>query len=190
MTWKLVVAVLFAVVAHAEVNLSPRAAALLAELPFTDAERQRILEGDLVTTARATRRRIASSRSRSPGRRGGSAALHRRQAGARSQPFERRDGEVQRAPGDDTGAVETELKNLLLARYPAYRAARGALRGDAGAREEVSEFPERASSPSSTVNVSTIVHSLDMQSIACPPPTDRASRAHSVRPRSRSGRSP
>ena len=60
MTWKLVVAVLFAVVAHAEVNLSPRAAALLAELPFTDAERQRILEGDLVTTARATRRRIAS----------------------------------------------------------------------------------------------------------------------------------
>jgi hypothetical protein len=47
-----IVAVLLAVsAAHAEAPASPRVQALLAELPFTDGERQKILAGDLVTTA-------------------------------------------------------------------------------------------------------------------------------------------
>ena len=55
----IVAALLLASVAHAEVHVSSRAQAVLAELPLTDAERQKILEGDLVTT---TTRDSASER--------------------------------------------------------------------------------------------------------------------------------
>lgn len=49
----IVAALLLASVAHAEERVSPRAQAVLAELPLTDAERQKILAGDLVTAATA-----------------------------------------------------------------------------------------------------------------------------------------
>jgi len=169
MIWKLVVAVLFAVVAHAEVNVSPRAAALLSELPFTDLERHKILEGDLITAVTrdsASDRELAITMAfliadppsdlaakfqaaadyrndktvtaygelHGDGSLADLKALRLSPAGeAEARHFidvkpgldlnlsSAEMAKFSALPEGDTGAVETELKHLLLARYQAYR---------------------------------------------------------------------
>ncbi len=169
--WLRILAVLLlASAAHAEVHVSPRAEALLAELPFTAAERGEILAGDLVTTATgdsASDRELAITMAfliadppadlaakfeaasdyakdksvtvygalHGDGSLADLKALRLAPAGeAEARHFidaepgldlNLSSGEIAKfsaLPEGDTAAVETELKNLLLARYRAYRA--------------------------------------------------------------------